>query len=146
MRALLPAPAAAFDPDAHRTMKLRLGEEIIQMRLSLGIGQEGAARILGRTKSAIHRWEAAKTTPDLDELAYLSAALGHRFVCRILTEPEARRLDRMEAAAEIGPEPERDARLALIERVAERLLELPLAEADAFVRGIEAAQNPRAAR
>lgn len=142
----MPATAPAFDPTAERSVKLRLGEEIVQMRLSLGLGQKGAARVLGRTKSAIHRWEAAKTTPDLDELAHLSAALGHRFICRILTEPEARRLDRMEAAAEIGPEPERDARLALIERVAERLLELPLAEADAFVRGIEAAHSPRADR
>lgn len=136
----------AFDPHTDRAVKLRLGDEIVQMRLTCGVGQEVLGRGLGRTKSAIHRWEAAKTTPDLDELAHLAALHGHRFICRILTEPEAARLDRMEAIAEAGEASERDARLALLEQVAEHLAALPLSDARAFVAGFTAAYSPMARR
>lgn len=135
-----------FDPHTDRAVKLRLGDEIVQMRLTRNMGQEAFGRILGRTKSAVHRWEAAKTTPDLDEIAFAATALEHRFVCRLLTEPEAARLDRMEAIAEAGEASERDARLALLERVAAHLADMPLPEARAFVAGLTASYSPMARR
>lgn len=63
-------------PDWVHTRRRQIGDRIRRRRRDQGLSQIQLGERVGRDHKTIHRWEAAATPPDLNDLLLVARALG----------------------------------------------------------------------
>lgn len=66
-----------MQPTDHQLQERRaVADRIRRLRHVRGLSQEGLAEAVGRDRQTIGQWERAATSPTVDDIAALAAALG----------------------------------------------------------------------